>query len=253
MEVVFFLLLGLCLGSFANVLIARIPNGESIMGRSHCTYCHEKIATRDLIPIFSWVVLNRKCRNCDSKISVLYPLVELITALLVVSTVFFLPATPILFAWIIFAPISAALSVIDLKSFRLPNSLVSAAAISALLFVFLDSLSKDSWNEFQTAIATGLLVMLFLWTVRLISRGGMGLGDVKLAFPIGLLLGYLGWESAVLGLFIAFLLGAIAGVALIVFRGASRKTALPFGPFMLAGAWLALGLHEKLPLQYIFQ
>ena len=252
MEVVYFLLLGLSLGSFANVLIARIPSGESIMGRSHCTNCHEKIATRDLIPVLSWIVLNRKCRNCNSKISAMYPIVEFITALLVVCTVFFLPATLILLAWIFFAPISVALSVIDLKSFRLPNSLVLAAAISALLFVFLDSLFKGSWNEFQTAITTGLLAVLFLWTVRLISRGGMGMGDVKLALPIGLLLGYLGWESAVLGLFMAFLLGALAGIALIVFRGASRKTALPFGPFMLAGAWLALGLHEKFLLQYIF-
>lgn len=252
MEVAYFLLLGLCLGSFTNVLISRIPSGESILGRSHCTNCREKIANRDLIPIFSWLFLNRKCRNCDSKISVMYPLVECVTALLVLSTIFLLPTSPILIGWVVFAPLSVALSVIDLKLFRLPNSLVLTAAVTALLSVLIDTLVTGAWKDFQTAIVTSLVVVIFFWTIRLISRGGMGLGDVKLAFPIGLLLGYLGWERAVLGLFIAFLLGAIVGIGLISFRGASRKTALPFGPFMLVGAWLSLGLYEKLPMQYIF-
>ena len=252
MEVFYFLFIGLSLGSFANVLIVRIPIGESVMGRSHCPNCHEKIIFRDLIPVISWVALKRKCRNCNSRISEMYPIVECITAILVIATIFLLPLGPYLIAWILFAPLSVALSAIDLQTFRLPNSLVLAATISTLIFIVLNSVFIGSWNEFKTAIIAAFSSSFFFWIVRLLSRGGMGLGDVKLAFPIGLLLGYLGWEHAVLGLFVAFLLGAIVGIALIVFRGASRKTPLPFGPFMLAGSWLALLLYEKLPMQLMF-
>lgn len=238
----YFALVGLTLGSFINVLIARIPSGESITGRSHCPHCGSTLAVRDLIPLVSWILLRARCRSCDSRISVRYPLIEITTAVLVVITSRADRSIWELVSWIGFVTLAVALSVIDLDHLRLPNPLVLAAFIWGLAFFAFDSLSMADWHAYLRALVCAFALFAFFLFLRIASRGGMGLGDVKLAAVTGFFLGYSSVRDLLVGTFAAFLLGALVGIVLMAMQRAGRKTPIPFGPFMLVGAWLAYWL-----------
>lgn len=253
--------IGLIIGSFLNVVIYRVPLRESIVSPpSACPNCGHAIRGYDNIPVLSWLVLRGRCRDCHARISVRYPLVELGTGLLfVVVALHFGPellaakTTPMvgsavfaLLAYLYLAAISVALALIDLDVRRLPNAIVLPSyLVGAVLLAAASVLGADYEALLRAVIGCAALGLAYL-LMALISPGGMGFGDVKLAGVLGLFLGWLGWGPLAVGAIAAFLLGGIFGIILILSRRGGRKTAIPFGPWMLAGAWAGILVGEPI-------
>lgn len=246
-------ILGLAIGSFLNVVVWRLPRRESLSHpASHCPNCDHPIRARDNIPLVSWLLLRGKCRDCGTPISWRYPAVELGTALAFagISAWAFsvwLPRyeSPIAFALVLvaflyLAAISIALALIDLDVFRLPNSIVLPAyAVGIVLLGVAGVIEGDGTALIRTLIGAVGLFLLYLLMV-IVYPAGMGLGDVKLAGVLGLFLAWLGWGELAVGAFAAFVLGGVFGVVLLAVKRAGRKTRIPFGPWMLAGAWVGV-------------
>jgi leader peptidase (prepilin peptidase)/N-methyltransferase len=233
--------LGLLVGSFLNVVIARVPQGESVVTpRSRCPRCGSDVLARDNIPLLSWLILRARCRQCREPISCRYPLVELANAALWLSMLWRFGWSPELLAYLYFVSVGLALAVIDLDTKRLPNvlTLPSYAALGVLLAI--PALTDGASSMYLTAWLAAFALFAFYLLLVLIYPAGMGLGDVKLAGVLGLVLGWLGWAELTVGAFLGFLLGALVGGTLMVVRRAGRKTKIPFGPFMIVGALLAI-------------
>lgn len=258
--------LGAVFGSFLNVVIYRVPAGLSVVSPpSACPNCAARIRPYDNIPVVSWLVLQAKCRACRAPISARYPLIELATALSFAAIVAWrLPALLIpdasstaiaelvvVIALLFFAAISIALAAIDLDTHRLPNAIVLPAypVLAALLTVA--AVSSAQYETLARAAAGAGILFAFYFVLALISPRGMGMGDVKLAGVIGLMLGWFGWGSLAVGALSAFVLGGMVGIALIVMQRARRTTRIPFGPWMLAGAWIGIAFGEQLAEGYL--
>ena len=245
-------LLGALIGSFLNVVIARVPAGRSVVRpASACGSCGSQIRWHDNVPVISWLLLRARCRHCGARISARYPLVELGTALFfaLVALVFVPPvlaaASPgealasalALVAYLYLAAISVALAAIDLDVSRLPNRIVMPAyLVGGALLGAAAFLSGDPGRLGLAAIGAAAMFGIYL-ALALASPGGMGLGDVKLAGLLGLVTGWLGVAPLVVGFFLPFLLGGAFSLALLAAGKATRKSGIPFGPWMLAGAW----------------
>ena len=245
------ILLGLALGSFVTVLVARVPGQRGLVNSSHCQSCGKPILWRDNIPLISFLLLRGRCRFCKNKIGYLYPLTELIVCGLIILVVLHFSGWFVALSWIAFVVLGTALALIDLKLFRLPDLLtLSLACIVAGLLVS-DALKNKHHNQLKSALICSLSLFIFYLLINILSHGGMGMGDAKLALTIGLLTGYYGWKSTFISTLVAFTAGALVGIGLILFKGAGRKTAVPFGPFMLVGCyasiWLAPVIENALP------
>jgi leader peptidase (prepilin peptidase)/N-methyltransferase len=232
--------MGLLIGSFVNVVIWRVPRGESIVRPpSACPKCGHQLRPYDNVPLISWAVLGGKCRDCKAPISIRYPVVELITGIVFVAMALAVPigALP---AYLWLAGAGVALAGIDIDVKRLPNAIVypSIVVVGGWL-VGLSLVLGEPWQAGRT-VAAALALGAFFGVIHLIAPRGMGMGDVKLAILIGAALGWLGWTEVLVGGFLAFLLGAVVGVALMLLGRAGRKSALPFGPFMLLGCLIAI-------------
>jgi len=227
-------LLGLLIGSFLNVVAWRLPRGESLVKpRSKCPGCGEQLKAYDNVPVFSWLVLRGRCRGCGEKISARYPVVEAVTAVLYVAVVAAEYDNGLKCALgLALVTFLVPIAVIDLDLKRIPNALTGPAAIVALAI----GLAFDPSYVPEQLIA-GAAALTFFLLPALLSKKGMGMGDVKLAGVLGL---YLGADVAP-ALFIALILGVVVGVAIIGKAGvtAGRKVKVPFGPFMAAGAVIA--------------
>lgn len=236
-------LLGLAIGSFLNVVVHRVPRGESVVSPpSHCPSCHTPIRTRHNVPVLGWLVLRGRCADCAEPVSIRYPLVEAGTAVAFAATGFRFAEEPrLLAAYLVFVALGIALALIDLDVRRLPDVLVLPAypVLAALLAIGGDG------HALLRAAAAGASLAAFFLLVALLAPGSMGFGDVKLAGVVGGVLGYLSWGALLIGSFLGFVLGSIIGIALIASKKADRKTAVPFGPFMLLGAFATvLGASE---------
>ncbi len=237
-------LLGLAVGWFLNLVVHRVPRGESpVRPPSRCPACGHPVRARHNVPVVGWLVLRGRCADCKTRISIRYPLVELGTAVVfaaVTARLGQLDLRSAIPAYLYFAAAGIALALIDLDVRRLPNVIVlpSYPVIAVLLFGSA-WWQHDWWSLARAGIGAAALFALYA-VISFIQPGGMGLGDVKLSGVVGAVLGYLSWSALVIGGFLGFLLGAVAGVALIVAGRGGRKTAVPFGPFMIAGALLAL-------------
>ena len=239
--VAFCVVIGLLIGSFLNVVIYRVPAGESVVHpRSRCPGCATEIAPRDNVPIVSWLVLRGRCRNCGRPISVRYPLVEAGTAVLFGLVALRFGWDWVLPAYLYLAAIGVALAAIDLDTRRLPNAIVLPSYPVAFGLLTGAALLNGEADVILRVAGGGLALFAFYFLLALIYPAGMGFGDVKLSGVLGMYLGYLGWGIVVIGGFLGFLVGGLLGIALIVFRGAGRKTMLPFGPSMIVGAFLAI-------------
>ena len=233
--------IGLCVGSFLNVVIYRVPRRESVVRpRSHCPACDAPIADRDNVPVLSWVLLRGRCRSCGDRISVRYPLVELGTAVLFVAAAVRLGATWQLPAFCAFFASLLAISVIDLDHYIIPNRVVYPTLAVTIPLLVAAAAADGSWGHLRNAAIGGVAGFLVLLAIHVAVPRGMGFGDVRLAGVIGMMHGWLGLRYLFLGLFLAFLLASVIGVALIVAHLRSRKDAVPFGPFMALGAVLAV-------------
>lgn len=143
-------------------------------------------------------------------------------------------------AFVAFAAVSVWLSIIDVREHRLPNRIVLPMYPIALALIVAAAVATDSWNVLVRSLLAGAAMFAFYYLLHRVG-GGMGAGDVKLAGVVGLALGFLGWAEVMIGLASAFLLGGLAALMLIALRRADRRTRIPFGPFLLAGAWVAIG------------
>lgn len=233
--------LGLVIGSFLNVVIWRVPRGESIISPpSACPNCHHDIRAYDNIPVVSWLVLRGKCRDCGHPISARYPIVEVGTGILfaVMAGVFGLSWE--LPAFLYFAAIAVALALIDIDVRRLPNAITLPSYGVAGILLLLPAVIDGRWSDYLTALLGAVALFAFYFLLAFVYPAGMGFGDVKLAGVIGLYLGWLGWGPLLVGAFLGFLLGAVFGVVLMAIGRGGRKTKIPFGPYMLAGALIAV-------------
>lgn len=259
-------LFGALIGSFLNVVIYRIPAGKSIVSPpSACGACGHEVRPYDNIPVVSWLVLRAKCRDCGSHISARYPLVELggmvffglvairfVPPVLASNTALELAAALVaLVAFLYLSATSLALALIDLDVHRLPNAIVLPAyGVGAILLGAASILGGDPSALLRAAIGC-LALGLSYFILAVAVPGGMGFGDVKLAGVLGLFLGWLGWGPLAVGALLAFVLGGLFGLALIIARKGSRKTAIPFGPWMLAGAWIGILIGTPLATGYL--
>lgn len=229
------LLLGLVFGSFLTVVIHRVPAGESLVRpRSRCPSCGTQIRAADNIPVISWVLLRGRCRSCGVRISPVYPLTELVVAALFVGVVvrYDDPWLAVLLAP--FCGILLALSVIDARTKRLPNVIVYPSVLVGAAYLVVARLAGAGVDLVDAAIGLvayggGMLV------VALVAPKGLGMGDVKLAALIGLVLGALGLEYVAVAAGLGILFGGVGAIAALI-AGRGRKHAMPFGPFLAAGA-----------------
>ena len=244
--------LGLALGSFLNVVIWRVPRGESVVRPpSHCPGCDREISPRDNIPVLSWLLLRGRCRRCGTRISVRYPAVELLTAALFALVAYRIGFAPELPAYLYLTAVGVALAAIDLDHRRLPNALTlpSYVVLGALL-ALASAVTGDWWALARAGIGMAAYYgVLFLLAVA-VPRG-MGFGDVKLAGVLGMGLAWLGWGELVAGFFLGFAYGALVSIALIALGRAGRKSTVPFGPFLVAGALTAVTYGHELARFYV--
>ncbi|HEV7564861.1 MAG TPA: prepilin peptidase [Microbacteriaceae bacterium] len=260
---------GSLIGSFLNVVVYRVPLKRSVVSPpSACTDCGARIKGYDNIPVLSWLVLRGKCRNCGSAISARYPIVELATGLFFAAVTVWFASVRVsirpwstvptglageleLLAFLYLAAVSIALALIDLDTHTLPNRIVMPSyVVGVALLAAAGILSGDYGALLRAAIGMASLWLSYL-LMALAYPGGMGFGDVKLAGVLGLFLGYLGWSQLAVGAFAAFVLGGLFSLVLLVTRKANRKSGIPFGPWMLGGAWVGALLGEPLLHGYL--
>jgi leader peptidase (prepilin peptidase)/N-methyltransferase len=239
--------LGLVVGSFLNVVIWRVPRGESIVRpASACPSCATPIRPRDNIPVLSWLLLRGRCRSCRAPIAVRYPIVELATCALFAAIAARFGAHVLLPAFLYLAAVGLTLAVIDLDTHRLPDVLTLPTYVVGLVLLGIGAIVQhEPWSFVRALIGMAAMYGLYL-LLALVKPGAMGFGDVKLAGALGLFLGYLGWDVLVVGAFLGFLLGGVVGAAFMAARRATRKSMIPFGPFMIAGALLAVFVGNAL-------
>jgi leader peptidase (prepilin peptidase)/N-methyltransferase len=229
--------LGLAVGSFLNVVVWRVPRDESVVHpRSHCPRCGMQLASRDNVPVVSWLLLRGRCRGCREPISPRYPLVELLTGVLFAAVAIRFGADWAVPAYLVFVAGLVALSAIDLDLHRLPNRVLYPTLFAVAPLLVLASAADHRWGSLGRAAAGGLISFAILYLIHFAAPRGMGFGDVRLAGLIGMATGWLGIAHALLALFAAFFLSAVTGLALIGLRIRSRKDRIPFGPFLAAGA-----------------
>ena len=233
-------LLGLAVGSFLNVVIHRVPRDESLVAPgSHCPHCGNPVRHRHNVPVFGWLLLRGRCADCHTPISARYPLVEAGTAALFVAVAARFGWSWELPAYLYLAAIAVALAAIDLDVMRLPDTIVLPSYAVTVVLLAPAVLAGHSWATAVRALLAAALLYAVYRILAALPRG-MGGGDVKLAPLLGLYLGWLGWSSVAVGVFTGFLLGGVVGVALMALRLATRKSRIPFGPYMLAGSFLAV-------------
>lgn len=252
----FLAVLGALIGSFLNVVVWRVPQGLSIVRPpSACPWCGHEIAWYDNIPIVSYLILGGRCRSCGAHISLRYPLVEAATAVAFAlvgwgAYAAWYPAAllPALLYW---AAIGIALTLIDLDHHRLPNVIVLPSYIvTAVLLVGASLITGDYGRLLTAAIGCAALFALY-WILAVAYPDGMGFGDVKLAGALGMLLGWLGWAPLIVGGFAAFVLGGLVGAVMMIGRRATRKSRIPFGPFMLGGAAVGVSVGSAIADLYL--
>ena len=233
-------LLGLAVGSFLNVVIHRVPRGQSLARPgSRCPHCGSAVRNRHNVPLLGWLMLRGRCADCGTPISVRYPLVEAGTAALFVAVTARFGWSPELPAYLYLASIAVALAAIDVDVMRLPDRIVLPSYFVALILLVPAALAGDGPSVAVRGLAAAAAVYALYFVLGRYPKG-MGGGDVKLAPLLGFYLGFLGWSSVAVGVFAGFLLGSLVGVALLATRRAVRGSRVPFGPSMLAGAFLAV-------------
>jgi leader peptidase (prepilin peptidase)/N-methyltransferase len=233
-------LVGLIVGSFLNVVAFRVPRHMSIVKpRSRCPGCQVEIAPRDNIPVASWLLLRGRCRHCGERISVRYPLIEIATGVLFVGAAARFGPTVETAAFAVLFATLIAISVIDLEFRLVPKVIVWPVAAGGVLLLAAASIAKSDPTRMLQAGLGAAIAFGVLFVIHLISPRGMGFGDVRLALLLGLFLGWISIAHVGLGLFAAFVFGGVGGVIALA-AGRSRRSALPFAPFLAAGTVVAI-------------
>jgi leader peptidase (prepilin peptidase) / N-methyltransferase len=240
-------LFGLCIGSFLNVVIYRLPLRQSLATPpSRCRQCGYSLRWFDNIPVLSWVLLRGRCRKCGVSVSWQYPLVELITAALFVLVVWLTPIGPLMAARLLLVCILIALFGIDLEHQILPNSITLPGIVIGLLFSLV---APPGWKDAVIGALLGAGILYAIAGAYYLWRGeeGMGMGDVKMLAMIG---AFLGWKAVLVTLVLASFSGAIVGVILMSAQRGGMKFALPFGTFLAIGTLIAMFAGDPLIAWY---
>jgi leader peptidase (prepilin peptidase) / N-methyltransferase len=231
--------LGAAVGSFLNVVVYRLPRGESLVSPgSRCPSCGTALRPYDNVPVVSWLVLRGRCRSCDAPISPRYPLVELLTALTFVAVALARGVDDDLVAELPFAAALIAVAAIDLEHRIIPNRILLPVAAYG---VAANALFRT--GDLPELLIASVGAFLFLLVAALAYPAGMGMGDVKLAGVMGLYLG----SSVAAALLVALLSGSVVGIWIIAREGGSaRKRGVPFGPFLALGGIVGLLVGPEL-------
>ncbi|MBI2098579.1 MAG: prepilin peptidase [Candidatus Wildermuthbacteria bacterium] len=249
---------GLFIGSFLNAVVDRLEKGESALrGRSYCPHCKHRLSWQDLIPVASFLMLGGKCRYCKRRISLQYPVIEIATGLIFFLSFKFQVSSfnqalsfetlNVFYLWTI-ASLLIVLFVYDLRHYILPDKILLPAIGIVLGYRILEVLGfRFAWD--LGFVVSGFAAAAFFLTIFLLSRGrAMGFGDVKLAFFMGL---FLGWPNILVALFAAFFVGALVGIALIIMKKKAMRSEVPFGPFLIGGTFTALWWGKELVDWYL--
>jgi len=257
---------GLIIGSFLNVVIYRLENGEKIVNdRSRCLSCKHTLNWFDLIPILSFILLKSKCRYCNNKISWQYPLVEIGTGILFVIVFSIQYSVFSIFHLLFWFYITAVLIIIfayDLKHYIIPDKVIYPAIIITTIFRLFSEFIIDNniqysifniqsiFNfQFSNFIFAAFVASFFFYSIIVLTKGkGMGGGDVKLAFLMGLLLG---WPVILLSIFLSFIFGSIIGIYLILIGKKKMGSMIPFGPFLIVGTFIGIFWGERIIEWYL--
>jgi len=233
---------GLIFGSFYNVLIYRLPNDQSIIKPpSTCGYCKEQLKALDLIPVLSYVILKGRCRYCNHKVSIQYPLVELTTGAIFLIMYSIYGLNIYFFKAIVLSSIVLVMSMIDFKHYIIPDELSIFTILSGIVFFLI-----IGEMSFKSLVLAFLLGGGFLFLIALF--GPMGGGDIKIMAGFAL---YLGLEKTILALMLSFILGGVIGILLIVFKIKGRKDHIPFGPFLGLGTLMSFLYFNEIFTWYI--
>ncbi len=239
-------LLGLCVGSFLNVLIDRLPTGENpFKGRSRCDHCKKKLRPLDLVPVFSFIFLRGRCRYCHKKLSIQYPLVELASGLMfvllflycvqnyslltgeIINVAKFISLLVVLCSFLV-------IFIADLKYQIIPDEMLVSTVFGSVFYILLQSPTTESINFLLQYFLGIAIAGGFFYAIYLLTKGrGIGFGDVKLAPVLGL---FLGFPLIIVGLYAAFLTGAVVSTILIIGKFKRWGQKIAFGPFLIFGA-----------------
>ncbi len=263
---IFVFFFGLTVGSFLNCVIYRLEEGKSFLkGRSFCPHCKHQLSWQDLIPVLSFLILKGKCRYCKKPISWQYPIVEIATGLLfllIFNFQFSISNYLNLIYYLIISTLLIVIFVYDFKHYVIPDKIIYLAIGLALIYQLFGILNFGHWDLFRNwkleignlqpllnPLTSAILASAFFLLIVLISHGRwMGMGDIKLAFLMGL---FLSSSKILVALFLAFLVGAIIGVGLILSGKKTLKSEVPFGPFLVTGTFIALFWGENIIKWYL--
>ncbi|MCE7793496.1 A24 family peptidase [Salipaludibacillus sp. CUR1] len=241
---VYLFVTGAVLGSFYNVAGLRVPKNLSVIKPpSFCPACQHRLTWIELIPVFSYLFQKGRCRNCSSRISSKYPLFELSTAILFTSAPLIVGWTVELIVALVFISLVVIISVSDLETMLIPDKFLIFFLCLIVPLRIIEPLTP--WWDSVAGAAFGFLLFLLL---AVLSKGGMGGGDIKLIGVAGVVLGF---QGVLLTVFLSSFIGAMFGLGAIALKKAKRKTAVPFGPFIAAGALLSYFFHDTLFQWYI--
>lgn len=238
------LIYGLIIGSFLNVCIYRIPREESIaFPSSHCPNCSTSLKWYDNIPLFSYLSLKGKCRYCGSKISIQYPAIEVLNAIIYIVLFYYFDFSLDFIFYALISSVLIVITFIDLKEMIIPDVLVLTILILSVLYKMLNYFIYNiPFNIMESVLGLLLAGGLFLLIIVL-SKGGMGGGDMTLIAALGFILGI---KNILLNIFLSFLLGAIISIILLATKIKTKKDPIPFGPFIILAFYIVVLWGEQL-------
>jgi leader peptidase (prepilin peptidase)/N-methyltransferase len=252
--IVIFFAVGIALGSFVNAWVWRTKEGKSVAkGRSMCPDCKHQLSARDNIPVISYLLLKGRCRYCNKPISIQYPLVELITSLLFVALyMYFSPSNPYmwiqLLAWSVATVLLVSAFVYDLRWMILPDKFTLPVIAIAIGLLVLQAIQFGISSIFAQIVATLIFAGLYL-AIWVLSKGKLlGGGDIRLALLMGLLLTV---PQLLVGVFVAYTVGALVGVLLIAIKLKKRTDAVPLAPFLIFGLYFGLFFGNQISSWYL--
>lgn len=243
-DLFFVFVFGVCCGSFLNVIIYRFPKNISIVkGHSYCPKCKESIKYRDLLPLISYIILRGKCRNCNNKISLRYPLIELVTGFFSLFCVYKFGFTINAFVVFLFLCLLILIFFIDLDTMTIPDEFIMFLCAIAIIFLFVFS------NVNLVSRIIGFFsISLPMLIINYIVKDSFGSGDIKLIAVCGFILG---WQNILLAFFISLLTACSVSIYLLLSKKKTIKSHIPFGPHLCIGIFIALFYGSQIIKWYL--
>ncbi len=240
---IIFIISGLVIGSFLNVLIYRLPRSLSLKRlSSFCPECGKKIAFYEKVPLFSYFLLKGRCKNCNKQIPFKYPLVEVLCALLFFLNYYFFGISIQALSGIIFCSVLVVVTFIDIDFKLIPDILILPFSIVGIAIHIIAS--PSAW---WVVLASAFGAFIFMFIIHIIYQKGLGMGDVKLSFMIGAFIS----RNVIVGLFLSFLLGSFFGLIMLLTKKRKLKNTIAFGPFISMGSIIALFYGNEIISWYL--